>query len=104
MIHRILAGIRVSKGTLGFDVIEKVGPGGHFVLEDHTVEHMMDEFFYPNLSVRCNFDIWEEEGRPSMLSRARDLVEKILEDGQEGLLDPDLAFEINKAFPGIQNI
>jgi trimethylamine--corrinoid protein Co-methyltransferase len=103
MIKRILSGIRVNENTLGFDVIEKVGPGGNYVMEDHTVEHMKEEFFYPNLSVRCNFDIWEERGRPSMLSRANDLVDEILDDGREGLLDTDLVVEIRKKFPGIQN-
>lgn len=104
MIHRILGGVAVNEDTLGFDVIEKVGPGGHYVLEDHTDKHMTEEFFYPSLSVRCNFDIWEEKGRPNMLSRAKDLVGKILEGRTEVLLDLDLVSEIRKAFPGIQNI
>ena len=97
----------MNEETLGFDVIEKVGPGGHYIMEDHTIEHMMDEFFYPNLSVRCNFDVWEEKGRPDMLSRAHELVQNILrecEECQEGLLGLDLILEIKKAFPGIQNI
>ena len=100
MIHRILAGIKVNQATLGFDVIEKVGPGGHYIIEDHTVEHMMDEFFYPNLIVRCNFDIWEEKGRPDMLSRANDIVQNILGEYKEGIFDLDLISEIKKAFPG----
>jgi trimethylamine--corrinoid protein Co-methyltransferase len=104
MIHRVLAGITVNEGTLGLEVIERVGPGGNYVLEDHTVEHMMSEFFYPSLGVRHSFDIWEEKGRPSMLSHAREVVEGILAVGEEGLLDPGLIAEINKAFPGIQNI
>ena len=104
MINRILSGISVNEDTLGFDVIEKVGPGGNYVMEDHTIEHMKEEFFYPDLSVRCNFDIWEERGRPSMLSRANDLVDEILDDGREGLLDTDLILEIKKKFPGIQNL
>jgi trimethylamine--corrinoid protein Co-methyltransferase len=103
MINRILAGIRVDEDVLGLDVINHVGPGGNYVMEDHTINHMEDEFFYPNLSVRCNFDIWEEQGRPSMLSRSNELVEKILNDGKEGVLDIDLAVEIRKKFPAIQN-
>lgn len=104
IIQRLLRGIKVDKETLGFDVIEKVGPGGHYIMEDHTVEHMMDEFFYPDLSVRFNFDIWEERGRPDMLSRANNLVNTILDKGTEGVLDLDLIVEIKKTFPGIQNI
>jgi len=107
MISRILAGIRVDESTLGLDTIKQVGPGGNFVMEEHTVEHMMDEFFYPELSVRSNFDVWEEKGRPNMLSRAYNRVQAILsEDGgtAEGLLDIDLILQIKKVFPGIQNI
>jgi trimethylamine--corrinoid protein Co-methyltransferase len=104
MIHRILAGIRVSEDTLGFDIIEKVGPGGSYVLEDHTAEHMMEEFFYPQLSVRCNFDVWEGRGRPSMVSQAAEVAKEMLENGMQGRLDPELAVEIKRAFPGIQDV
>ena len=100
MIQRILSGIKVNEDTTAFDVIEQVGPGGNFVTEEHTIDHMMDEFFYPNLGVRCNFDIWEEKGRPDMLSRAKDLVREILEAGKEGLLDHDVISRVRKAFPG----
>jgi len=104
MIQRILRGIKVNEATLGFDVIEKVGPGGNYIIEDHTVDHMMDEFFYPDLSVRCNFDIWEERGRPDMLSRANDVVRNILTEYTEGILDLDLISEIKKAFPGSRRL
>jgi len=102
-IKRLLSGILVNSDTIGFDVIKNVGPGGHFVTEDHTVEHMMDEFFYPELSVRCNFDTWEEMGRPDMISRAAEVVTRIFEDSNHGLLDRGLVARIKKTFPGIQN-
>lgn len=104
MIHRILAGIQVNEDTMAYDVIEQVGPGGNYVAEDHTIDHMMDEFFYPDLSVRSSFDIWEEQGRPDMLSRANVLVKKTLDEGREGRLEPDLVVRIKRAFPGIVNI
>ncbi|HEX74911.1 MAG TPA: hypothetical protein G4N93_07220 [Dehalococcoidia bacterium] len=104
MTQRVLQGIKVNEDTLAYDVIEQVGPGGNFVAEEHTINHMMDEFFYPNLQVRCNFDIWEEMGHPDMLSRANELVGKILEESEEGLLDVDLIDDIKKAFSGSQYI
>lgn len=104
MVQRMIKGVRIDPDTLAFDVIKKVGPGGNFVLEDHTVAHMMDEFFYPNLGIRCNFDIWEQQARPNMLSRANDRVKTILQDGQEGLLDQNLLIEIKKKFPGIVSL
>jgi trimethylamine--corrinoid protein Co-methyltransferase len=101
MVKRVLAGVRVNKETLGFDVIKKVGPGGNYVTEDHTIEHMMDEFFYPNPSVRLNFDIWQEAGQPDMLRRAAIQVRQILQDEKGDLLARDL---IHNAFAGIQSI
>ncbi len=99
MVHRILAGINVNEDTLAFDVIQQVGPGGNFVAEDHTIEHMMDEFFYPELSVRCSFDIWEEQGQPDMLRRAKETVNRILEEGREGIMEQETILELKKAFP-----
>ena len=104
MVHRLMAGIEVTEDTLACDVIDKVGPGGNYVMEDHTIEHMMEEFFYPELSVRSNFDVWEETGRPDMLSRASDVVRTILRENTEGLLDLRLTAEIEKANPGIVHI
>jgi trimethylamine--corrinoid protein Co-methyltransferase len=101
MVKRVLAGIRVNKETLGFDVIKKVGPGGNYVTEDHTIEHMLDEFFYPNPSVRLNFDIWQEAGQPDMLRRAVIQVQQILHDEKGDLLARDL---IHNAFTGIQSV
>jgi len=101
MVQRMVKGIRVDSNTLAFDVINKVGPGGNFVLEDHTVEHMMDEFFYPKLGVRCNFDVWEQKKRPDMLSRAGDRVKMILSSRKEGLLGHEIVSAISKKFPEI---
>jgi trimethylamine--corrinoid protein Co-methyltransferase len=103
MVNRVLSGVKVDKETLGFDVIQKVGPGGNYVTEDHTVEHMMDEFFYPKLGVRCNFDAWEEQGCPDMLSRAKGVVQELLEASKKSLLDRELIARVEEAFPGIQN-
>lgn len=98
MIRRVLEGITVNEDTLALDVLQGVGPGGNFIAEDHTVEHMLDEFFYPDLGVRYNFDIWEEKGRPDMLSRAHELVEKILDENKEGLLDLESILELKVGF------
>jgi len=101
MVRRVLAGVRVNKEALGLDVIKKVGPGGNYVTEDHTIEHMMDEFFYPSPSVRLNLDLWQEAGQPDMVRRAEIQVRHILQHEKGDLLARDL---IHNAFPGIQNV
>ncbi|MFO8010429.1 MAG: trimethylamine methyltransferase family protein [Dehalococcoidia bacterium] len=101
MIRRVIEGIRLDDSTLAYDVIEKVGPGGNYVMEEHTVDHMMDEFFYPSLSVRCNFDVWEERGRPDMLSRSREMVEQTLNEGRQPRLSDEVIRKIKTNFPDI---
>jgi len=102
-VNRVLRGIVVSDQTLATPVIEKVGPGGNFVLEDHTVQHMMAEFFYPDLAIRMNFDIWEQENRPSMLSRAKAVANRELEVSKKTVLEPALLQQIRECFPGIRD-
>ncbi len=104
MTDRILQGITVNEETMAFDVIKQIGPGGNYVAEGHTIDHMMEEFFYPQLTVRCNFDVWEERGRPDMLSRARERVRTILREHPDGVLDQNLIAEIRRRFPGIERI
>jgi len=45
MFFRALRGIEVSEETLAEDVIHKVGPGGNFLSERHTLEHLRKEIF-----------------------------------------------------------
>ena len=42
-INRFLRGIEVNEGTLAFEVIQAVGPGGQFLDQEHTVERFRDE-------------------------------------------------------------
>jgi trimethylamine---corrinoid protein Co-methyltransferase len=104
MIHRLLAGVSVNRDTLGLETIEAVGPGGNYVTEDHTIRHMMDEFFYPGLAVRASFDLWETKGRPTMLSKASARVEEILGENGGNMLGTDIAEDVKRTFPGIRDL
>lgn len=103
MVYRLLKGIDVNARTLALDCIASVGPGGNFVLEDHTVEHMLDQHFYPQHGVRMPFDVWTREGEPTIVSRARDHVQVLLAD-RKAALDRDTLSRITKEFPQIQSV
>jgi trimethylamine--corrinoid protein Co-methyltransferase len=102
MVYRVLNGVDVDANTLAVEVIERVGPGGNYVMEDHTIEHMYGQFFYPTLSVRKNFDVWEKHERPTPLTRAHALVQKWRQEHQT-VLDPEQVIGIKKRFAGIVN-
>ncbi len=48
-LRRALRGIEVSDETLALDAIASVGPGGNFLMEDHTVGHFREELFLSDL-------------------------------------------------------
>jgi trimethylamine--corrinoid protein Co-methyltransferase len=58
MLRQYLKGIQVDADTLAYEVIAAVGPGGHFLGEDHTLERCRTEFFQPNLFDRSGLELW----------------------------------------------
>ena len=44
-IRRDLAGLDTSQEELALDVIEAVGPRGHYLTQNHTREHMYKQWF-----------------------------------------------------------
>lgn len=69
MLRRLRAGFEVSAETLALDVIATVGPGGNFLLEEHTVAHCRDGQ-RPSFFNRRNRDAWERLGSPDLVRRA----------------------------------
>jgi len=103
MIYRMLRGIEVTDQTLAYDCIAKVGPGGNYILEDHTVNHMMEEHFYPQFCIRTTFDVWERQGKPTIVSMASEQVNALLSNQSIKLEESCLA-NIKRRFPQIQAI
>jgi trimethylamine--corrinoid protein Co-methyltransferase len=89
MAKRFIQGIRVDPETLARDVIEKVGPGGHYLQEKHTVRHMRDELWMPDLLTRQHRDVWRQEGAKDLAQRVRDKVLEVIE-GHEPKRLPDM--------------
>jgi len=101
MAHRARAGIEVSEETLAFDVIARVGPGGHFLADPHTVKHMRREFYFPTLADRSKRERWQQEDVRDGRERAREKARALLAQ-HEPLPLPEGAEEaIRKEIPGI---
>jgi trimethylamine--corrinoid protein Co-methyltransferase len=86
MVTRFMQGVEVSDETLALDVIDQVGPGGHFLGEAHTVRHYRENWF-PRLHDRHNRAGWEQAGAQTLGDRARARVQEILETHQPVPLD-----------------
>jgi trimethylamine--corrinoid protein Co-methyltransferase len=78
MIRRIADGVVVDDEHLALDVIEKVGIGGTFLGQRHTMDHLRREHFLPKLVDRRSYDVWAAEGRKALEERARAAVVRAL--------------------------
>lgn len=101
MVMRAVKGIKVNENTLAYEVIKEVGAGGHFMAEKHTVRHMRDEFFIPQLSDRAIREEWEKEGSKDTSERAKEKVKEILRTHKTKELDEETIAQIKKEIPGI---
>lgn len=77
---RFIRGIEVNSETIAREVIEAVGPGGHFLQQDHTVEHLRKELWRSKLLTRQAFDDWEKSGSKDMYQRIQEKLADIIEN------------------------
>jgi len=80
---------------MALEVIENVGPGGHFLGEQHTRDHMRD-FYYPAYFNRQMWEDWEEAGKPQPADMAREKIQEILETHVPTPLPDDVEAEFTK--------
>lgn len=78
MVKRILRGVPVNDEMIGLDVIDAVGPGGHYLEQGHTLQHFRDNWF-PKLMHRGSRAAWDEAGQQTLGMRAAKRARELLE-------------------------
>ena len=101
MVRRMARGFEVNQETLALDVIRAVGPGGNFMVEDHTIRHMRDMLFSPLLSDRNERERWLDAGGKDARERARDLARRYIQNHVARGLTEDQEHEILATVSGI---
>jgi trimethylamine--corrinoid protein Co-methyltransferase len=79
--------IVVDDETLAYDAVARVGPGGHFLMEDETLERCRTEFWQPEVSDRTSLDDWIQAGQPDIVMRARDRWQRLVSAHEDPALD-----------------
>lgn len=93
MAMRVLRGIEVNDETLAVEAIDRVGPGGHHLMDPLTLAFMRSEYFQPRVSDRQNRTLWEEAGRQDTRQRAAARAARLL----AGPVAPPLPAEADAA-------
>lgn len=92
--RRFVKGIEVNEETLALDVIDKVGPGGNFLMEKHTLKYFKTETWYPPLFKREVYENWVSGGKKTLTQRAHEKVLDILENYKPEPLSQDVQQKI----------
>lgn len=89
LCRRMKDGVDVCDAKDYFKDVANVKPGGHFLMEDSTLEACRSgEFYMPALLDRNTRDQWMELGRPDVYAKARERVKEILAAPSKNVL-PD---------------
>lgn len=98
-VMRVLKGVEVTDETLAIDVTAKVGPGGNFVQEDHTFDHMREEHFVPKVADRQPRDTWNKAGKKDTYARCREIAVDALENHRPVPVEEGIVKAIRERFP-----
>jgi len=96
MALRLIRGIDVNDQTLAVDVIRRVGVGGHYLADKHTMEWFKKELFTPSdLVDRQDLKLWKKQGSKDSFQRARGIAQRILKDHKPEPLPIDIEKDLD---------
>lgn len=77
--NQVTSGIKVNEETLAEEVLMRVGPGGSFVAEEHTLDNL--DLWMPRLFTTQHYEAWAKEGNKDTGTRANEKVKEIIKQG-----------------------
>jgi len=87
---------QVNDETLAFAIIKKVSIGGNFLTEKHTRIHVKTDLWYPPITDRTTYDVWQAKGEKELKIKAKEYAKKILAEHKPPALDSDVDKQINE--------
>jgi trimethylamine---corrinoid protein Co-methyltransferase len=89
MTKRFMSGIEVNTETLALDAIDRVGPGGNYLTDEHTLKHYKERW-RPGMMDRKGYEIWQADGSLPLRDKVKAKVKWILENYEPEPLDPKI--------------
>ena len=78
--------------------VREVGPQGHFLGTQHTLEHFEKAFFSPSIMDFNSFEQWSAEGAKDHATRGRDKARQMLKNYEPPKLDEGIAEGLQREF------
>jgi len=100
IVCKMMEGIVVNDETLAVDAIREVGPGGTFLTQKHTKEHLR-ELWLSTLMDRRPYNAWEEK-KDGARDWAQERAKHILKTHEPEPLDPQLVNELEGIIKSVE--
>ena len=94
-IAAVMKGLEVSRETLALDVIAKVGNGGNFLREKHTLKNFRDYHMIDDLWDRTMMETWQANGSKQFEQRLSEKTVKLMSKPPKPV-DPKIVAEFDK--------
>ena len=91
---RILEGMAFDEETLAADLIKEIGPGGQYLGNPHTLQHMRQELCLSDLCSKGTYEDWIKKGSFSLEQMAKQKAEELLNYSEPAPLDPAVSKEL----------
>ena len=78
MVKRVVSGVSVEDGVMGVDLIKKIGIGGNFLTQKHTLDYLASEQTQSTIIDRRMRGAWEKRGSKSLIQSANERAIELL--------------------------
>lgn len=96
---RAVRGIEVTEETLALEAIDRVGPGNHYLSDQHTYRYLRSEHYFPSPVLdRQGRGEWQQDGEKDARTRAVSLARELLAEHQPTPIEPETRTWIEKRF------
>lgn len=95
MTEPLWYGISTDPDELAVEVIKKVGPGGHYLSQPHTLKNFR-KHKRPELADRRSYEEWVADGAKTMLDKAKEKVARILNEHHCEPLPDEVLAELDR--------
>jgi trimethylamine--corrinoid protein Co-methyltransferase len=93
MMRCFMGGVKLDADSLAMDAIHRVGPGGDYLTDEHTMAHFR-ELWQPTLFDRKRANDWRAAGSKRLGDRLRDKTISIINDHEPSPLPGSVREEI----------
>lgn len=79
-VRRLVQGFALDEASFALDCIAEVGPGGHFLISDLTVNRFREAHYQSDIWPNWTLEQWQDKGQPRAEEMVRTLTRQLMEE------------------------